>query len=217
MSLSTECEEEVTDARKMFWLYGSMQAILFMGIFFLAVAGPAIFALTTPVLGGMMLRCGQNMLALDKEDKAAKAIEPKTEFHCETYETTKLEMNLAEGGIITKDEITLCEDKTCPLCKPERDRRQRAREDVNDRALRQLETRSYEQRKRDWIERRNYEKYVQQYTPRYGYCKRCGAKDRIWAGMCDWCTKVLEHNKRNKKRLNAKDYVPRIGTQSVWK
>lgn len=46
-----------------------------------------------------------------------------TIYECERYEDHTLEAKLADAGIITKDEITLCDNDKCPLCKDERDRR----------------------------------------------------------------------------------------------
>jgi hypothetical protein len=65
----------------------------------------------------------------------------KSEFDCPTYDQTAFEFRLAEAGIISLDEVTLCDtrpksitdpDPGCRLCQPERTRRRKAARAAQD-------------------------------------------------------------------------------------
>ena len=86
---------------------------------------PAFLALIGTLFGAVALKSFENFVSKAKEveGKQAPLSLPKgdlTEFDCAVYDTHIFEQKLFEGGVLSRKDITLCDNEDCPLCKPER-------------------------------------------------------------------------------------------------
>lgn len=92
---------------------------------------PAWIAVFGTLAGGLFLKAIENFNSKAKELEPAQA-EPVKEVEtsrwvCDKYEVHTFEQKLADNGVIKQDEVTLCDNTSCELCKPERERRREAR------------------------------------------------------------------------------------------
>lgn len=69
-----------------------------------------------PFLLLMVLHGGLAISHTRLDQKKTPELPAKTMYHCEVYETRKLELGLAEAGIMQAVDVATCEDKSCPYC-----------------------------------------------------------------------------------------------------
>ena len=129
-------------------------------------------------LGGTMAAgCGIKGFEVMLADTKAKELESKvTEFDCSEYEQHTLDQKMADAGIMKRDEITLCDNHKCPLCKTERERRGNELLSIKPRPPRGPSG-------------------VSVRTPRYNSrntCERCGVYSRMNI-LCEWCSRRNEY------------------------
>lgn len=108
-------------------------SLIFVGI-------PAMVPLVASILSLMTVLALMTKNAIHSYCQSTEQIVgTKNEFDCPTYDQTAFEFRLAEAGIISLDEVTLCDtrpksitDPGCRLCQPERARRRKAARAAQD-------------------------------------------------------------------------------------